>query len=483
MIPGLIFYFTLQVIIRVTGSPVLDLDEAEMLVVTQWWLAGYSGQPPLYAWVQKFAFQVLGVNLLALSVVKNALLFLTYVFVYLSARRLIPDPRLAVLATLSLLLIPQVAWESQRDLTHSVMVTTVTAASVYVLLRWLERPTLVHYLLLGLLLGLGILSKYNYALFAGAALSVLLSLPRGRALLLTPRILLSAGVAALVLAPHVFWFFGTGELGTRSMEKMDFGGGLWPLSGLTSLAIAVIAFLTPLWVVLLTVFRRDFMSALACRGNPSVSGGFPLRRYLIAVTVLLVGMVLFLGVAHFKDRWMLPLFLLFPLYIFSGLPAAALTPARIRAFVAICLAVPGLVLLIMTGRVHEWPALEGQHRYSYPFETMAEEIRRAGFNQGLIVADRAFIAGNLRFRMQESSAAYPGVSRSGLSCGPGEDLLVAWDAQRSAEPSASLRDWLVGELQIDISGLDFQVLRDEAIGAALGVLLISSDVSRLEDRC
>jgi lipopolysaccharide core galacturonosyltransferase RgtB len=483
LIPGLLVYFALQVLIRLTGSPVLELDEAEQVVVTQWWVAGYSGQPPLYAWVQKLAFEILGVNLLALSLVKNALLFLTYLFVYLSARRLLPDARLAVLATLSLLLIPQVAWESQRDLTHSVMVTTVTAAGFYVLLRWLNRPTVVHYLLLGLLFGLGLLSKYNYTLFAAAVLCALLTLPRGRALLFSPRILLSLVMAALVLAPHAAWFLGTGQLGSRSLEKLDFGGGLWPLSGFASLTLAVLAFLTPLWIVLLAVFRRDFLAALAGRGGHAEATVFPLGRHLLAVLLLLAAMVLLLDAAHFKDRWMLPLLLFFPLYVFAGLPPGALTPARLRAFASLCLVVPVLALLVMAGRVHEWPVPAGQYGHSYPFEFMTAEIRRSGFRKGLIVGDRAFIAGNLRFRFQQSWAVIPSVTSAGLRCGPDDDLLVVWDAARNAEPPAILREWLSAELGLDVAGAAYRVLRADAEGAALGVILIPASTAPLEARC
>jgi lipopolysaccharide core galacturonosyltransferase RgtB len=483
LIPGLLVYFALQVVIRITGSPVLDLDEAEQIVVTQWWLAGSPGHPPLYAWLQKLAFEVLGVNLLALSLVKNTLLFLTYLFVYLAARRLLPDARLAVLATLSLLLIPQVVWESQRDLTHSVMVTTVTAASFYTLLRWLDRPTVAHYLLVGLLFGLGLLSKYNYAVFAAGVLGVLMTVPRGRALLLSPRILLSLAVAALVLAPHAAWFLEAGEFGTRSIEKLEFGVGSWPFSGFASLALAVLGFLTPLWIVFLAVFRRGFLATLTGGRGQGPAALFPLGRYLLLVLGLLVLMVLLMNAAHFKDRWMLPLFLLFPLYVFSAMPPTALTPARMRIYAGVCLVVPVLVLLVMTGRVHEWPVLDGHHRYSYPYEVMTEEIRAMGFRRGLIVGDRAFIAGNLRFRFPDSYAVYPGITSEGLRCRRGRDLLVAWDAQRHAEPPGALREWLMAVLALDVSDADYRVLQSDVKGAALGVLVVPAHEALLEQRC
>ncbi|OOG23017.1 glycosyltransferase [Thioalkalivibrio denitrificans] len=483
LIPGLLGYFALQILVRATGSPVLDLDEAEQVVVTQWWLAGYSGQPPLYAWLQKLAFEVFGMNLLAIALLKNSLLFLTYLFTYLSARRLLRDGNLAVLATLSLLLIPQVVWESQRDLSHSVIVTTVAAASFYVLLRWLERPSIGHYLLVGLVFGLGILSKYNYAVFAAAAGCVLLTMPLGRVRLFSPRILLSAAVAAVVLAPHALWFWDSVQFGTRAMGKLEFGDGLWPWSGFGSLALAVLGFLTPLWLVLLAVFRRDFLAAFRWRRAEAAPGGFPPGRYLLFALALLAAMVLILGAAHFKDRWMLPILLLFPLYVFAALRPGAVTPARLRVFVTVCLVMPVLALLVMAGRVHEWPMLDGHHRYSYPYGELTAEIRNMGFERGLIVADRAFIAGNLRFRLPDSRVMYPGVTGDPLVCGPGEDLLVVWDADRNDEPPRHLRDWLSTHLDLDIAGADLTILQTDVQGAALGVVLMSAQEASLEQRC
>ncbi|WP_246828291.1 glycosyltransferase family 39 protein [Ectothiorhodospira sp. PHS-1] len=467
---GLAVYFTLHVVVRATGSAVLELDEAEQVIVTQWWLAGYSGQPPLYAWLQAVAFRVLGMDLWALSLVKNTLLFLTWLFVFLSARRLLGDVRLAVLATLSLFLIPQVAWESQRDLTHSVMVTTVAAASFYAMLRWLDRPHVGHYLLIGLLFGLGVLSKYNFLVFAAAAGLALLSCARGRSLLLHPRILWSALVALLVILPHALWVLHSRDLGTQSLDKLDFGGGLWPWSGLGSLMLAVLGFLALLLLVMGAVFRRDFFRALLKRrGGPAA---FPIHRYLWILLALLVLMAL-LGVSHFKDRWMLPLLLVFPLFVFARMGTAALTRARVRAYLSVCLLVPVLVLVVMAWRVQTWPVLESQHRHVYPFDERVREIRDLGFGQGLIVGDRAFVAGNLRFRLPRSQAVIPGVNPGGLRCRPGDDLLVAWDADRRRQMPGRLGDWLTAELGLSTEDLTPRWLESGAgVGPVMGVVVL-----------
>ncbi|TVQ71550.1 MAG: phospholipid carrier-dependent glycosyltransferase [Chromatiaceae bacterium] len=450
---GLAAYFLLHVIIRSTGSSVLELDEAELMVVTQWWAAGYSGQPPLYAWLQAMAFQVLGANTLSLALVKNTLLFLTYLFVYLSARRLLGDVRLAVLATLSLLLMPQIVWESQRDLSHSVMATFMAATSLYVMLRWVDRPTLLHYLLVGVVFGLGLLSKYNYLVFAAAAGLVLLTLPRGRALLLDGRILLSGLAALAVTGPHLYWLVRSHDVAGRGLEKMDFGEGIWPLAGLGELLLAVIAFLTPLWIVMGLIFRRDLARALTRWQAPV--GPFPMQRYLLAVLALLVLMVL-VGATHFKDRWMLPMLWVFPLYVFAMMGAASLTPARVRAYLTTCLVVPVLVLLVMAWRVNDWAFLEDRQRHVHPFDALAEEVASRGFRRGIIVSDGTFVAGNLRVHFPESQVLTPSVASGRLQCPEGGDFLVAWETNRGVELSPRLEAWL--ELYL---GLDTDDVRED----------------------
>ncbi|MCG5515132.1 MULTISPECIES: glycosyltransferase family 39 protein [unclassified Ectothiorhodospira] len=458
---GLAAYFFLHVLIRATGSPTLELDEAEKMVVTQWWAAGYSGQPPLYAWIQAVVFRLLGAELWSLALVKNGLLFLTYMFVYLSARRVLGDMRLAVLATLSLLLIPQVVWESQRDLSHSVMVTCMAAASVYVMLRWLDRPTLGHYLLVGVAFGLGVLSKYNYLVFAAAAGLTLLTLPRGRALLLDVRILISAAAALAVTGPHLHWVLSSQDMASSGLEKMDFGQGIWPLSGLGEMALAVLAFLTPLWLVMWMTFRGDFSRVFLRWQSPA--GHFSLQRYLLAVLALLVILVL-LGAAHFKDRWMLPMLWVFPLYVFAMMGSSALTPRRVRGYIATCVVMPALVLLVMAWRVNDWAVLEDRQRHVHPFNALAQEVANQGFERGVIVSDGTFVAGNLRMHFPDSQVLSPSVAPGRLRCEAGDDVLVAWEVSREAVLGQRLGAWVEHHLGPSASDMqrDIQVISLES---------------------
>jgi hypothetical protein len=450
---GLLVYFVLHAVIRATGAAALEPDESELVILSQWWLPAYTNQPPLYVWLQSAAFRLLGLNLAALSILKNTLLFSAYCLTFLAARRLLPDARRAALATLSLLLIAQLAWEAQRDLSHSVIAVTMAAASLYALLRWLERPSTGAYLLVGLVFGLGLLSKYNYVLFGASALLVLLSTARGRMLLFDWRILLSLLVTTVVILPHLLWLLTDRELATGALHKLDFGQRGWPFSGIGSLAVAVLDFLAPWWLVMLLIFRRDFVRALG--GSSCGDADFSLRRYLLFLFGLLLALAL-LGASHFKARWMLPLLLVVPLYVFAALDARALSRKRVRFYIAVCLAAAVLVLSTTAWRLYDWPIPAGRSALAEAHDKVAADAVEQGFRRGAIVAEPESLrlAGNLRLRFPDSWTLVAGVNPHAPVCTAGRDLLVVWDGDRQMEMPGLLRTLLVEGLGLDPGEID-----------------------------
>ena len=194
LLGGLLLYFSLQVVVRLLTSQSVELDEAEQLLWTQDLRWGYGPQPPLYSWLQWAFFEVFGASILALALLKNLLLLSTYGCTWLAARTVLA-PRLAALSSASLLLL-QIVWESQRDLTHSVLVTTCAAATLAVLLALLRRPRAGLYLLLGLAVGCGLLAKYSFFMVVAAWGIALLWSPATRRVLIDWRLLLSVLAAA-----------------------------------------------------------------------------------------------------------------------------------------------------------------------------------------------------------------------------------------------------------------------------------------------
>lgn len=437
-------YFGCHLLIRLIISDTLTLDEAEQVLVSQAFQWGYSGQPPLYAWLQHLLFLLFGRNLLALALLKNGLLFLAYLFLWLTARRLWPDRKeLTCLAVLSWLLIPQIVWEAQRDLSHSVMVLCLASATLFFVARALvvrqprPRPSLLWYGAYGALMGLGALSKYNFVVFAGALNLSLLTLPSGRRILLNARILVTLLIAMGIAAPHMAWAVDHWEVAVRSLGKVDASAGNNRVVGLGILMMAGISFLTPLWVAWLGFFPSRFRAFLAPRQDRL---SLLIQRYLLVLGGGLALGVLALGVGHVKERWMIPFLFLAPLYFFSGPSKEPPAEGRVRWFRRLALGAALLTLLVSSTRSILGPTLGITTRVNYPFNAVAMAIEESGMDRAVILAHNAWFAGNLLKRFPESRVFVPGY----ILPPPGrpEQVLVVWDAVRDPE--------LPGELRADL---------------------------------
>ena len=178
---GLALYFGLHLISRVLVSPSLELDEAEQLLHLQALSLGYGFQPPLYTWLQALVFAFTGPGVFWLALLKAVLLWLTWWAMYKLAR-FFYEAKDALAIGLSLALFPQFLWESQRDLTHTVLLVVCVALAWIVLLRphvqhadsptmeakqQLSDPSWGVTALLGLVVGAAILAKYSAGLVAG----------------------------------------------------------------------------------------------------------------------------------------------------------------------------------------------------------------------------------------------------------------------------------------------------------------------------
>ena len=92
------------------------------------------------------------------------MLLLTFWFLFQAIEAVTDSIPLAIVGSLGMLTIPQIAWESHRDLTHTVAATCMTCAIFYCIVSmagqkfW--KPWL-GYVCLGVIVAAGIMFKYN----------------------------------------------------------------------------------------------------------------------------------------------------------------------------------------------------------------------------------------------------------------------------------------------------------------------------------
>ena len=156
---SILLYFALNAFTQYSASKTADLDQAEQLILSQSLELGYGAQPPLYTYLVNVAFYLTGPKLGTLLAIK-ALLLSTLLTIFLAIGNRLDFTRYQQLITVAgFAFIPAIIWESQRDLTHSVLATTIAAATLLQTLIIRHQNTPNNYIYLGLLIGLGVISK------------------------------------------------------------------------------------------------------------------------------------------------------------------------------------------------------------------------------------------------------------------------------------------------------------------------------------
>jgi 4-amino-4-deoxy-L-arabinose transferase-like glycosyltransferase len=407
-------YLLVHLGVRLSMGPALGFDDAEQALFAQHWLPSYRLRaPPLFTWALVAISPLTGIGVLAVSLLRYALLAMLFAFTYLTARRLIRDPGLAALATFSFTAIYVFGYYSHHDLTHTTALSAFLAASWYAFVRLCEAPRLSWYLALGLAFGLGILGKWNFAIFALALPLACLAHPRYRGLVLTWRIVPAALVAAAVALPPALWILSMG-----AAPGDDVGGVLaqqsGPLArtlakGTASLAVAVLAYPQPFLVIFLIVFGAAAWRGLRRPEPMAVLGPVPDTRLIgtamaiaIALHWLLVPLA---GATQFPERLLQPALLILPIYLFMLVERGGVPPPRaIGAYATVLAVLAGAALVARVG-VHAAGADYCRRvcRDLLPVADIAAGLRNAGFHgKGTIVVRDLHLGGNLRVQFPDA---------------------------------------------------------------------------------
>ncbi|SMF41839.1 4-amino-4-deoxy-L-arabinose transferase [Xaviernesmea oryzae] len=396
-------YFALSIAVRLALPNSLTLDEAEQALFSQYWLAGYGPQPPFYNWVQNAFVGVMGISLFALTLPKFLMLLLCYFFFGMAAREIDRRPPFVAMAMLSLLTLPQLSYMPQQDLTHTVAVLMAASLFLYGLFRTLVRSDWQGYAVLGIAIGIGTISKYNFVLLPAAAVVAVFCDRDWRARLFDPRVLLTAALGLAIVLPHALWLLGNLDLATAGtigkMVEADAPQGLARLArALGSLVLACIAFGALTVVIFAAAFKRDFRQALKAGDRWTRLLGIMMLTALFGVVLVIV----VAGTTRITERWLDPYLLVLPLYLLLKLErAGADTGASLRRFIPLFAVIMAVTLIPLAGKTLTAGLTGSYSRINYPFAAFAETLK-SGQQPALIVAAGMHLAGNMRLQ-------FPGV--------------------------------------------------------------------------
>ncbi|MRG57251.1 glycosyl transferase [Phyllobacterium sp. SYP-B3895] len=400
--PAMLFvlcYFAFQIFFLTMISNGAGVDDAEQLAYVgalQW---GYGGsQAPLYTWINSIAGDVLGISLFTIYLVKFSMLASLFASVYFGARLLGLSRMVAAAGMLGMFMLPQISWESQRTLTHSVGGTT-GCAWAFLAFAWHIKSRSWHSaVLLGLGIAAGLLGKFNASFFLIALILAGLSIPSYRAVLLSRPTIVAVLAFVVAVTPTGLWALAHTEnlLARTHKFEMNAGGhflfsrlhGEWKvlLNSVLFSGVALAFFGIAWWRS-----RRDRVTA---RSSATDGEKFVARLIWFALACVAVG-VLISGAAEVKDRWLQPVLFLSPLYLAVLLDRFIRSDLPLKRFAvvgAICglIVIPGLAINMLYARDGEDPYI-GELDYAKLFAT----TRAEGSYQS-VVSDGPQFPGNLR---------------------------------------------------------------------------------------
>jgi 4-amino-4-deoxy-L-arabinose transferase-like glycosyltransferase len=297
---------------------------------------GYFSKPPLVAWLIALSTGLFGKSLLALKL-PSLLLYPATALVLQHLGTRMFDARVGWWSGLAFATLPLVSALGLFMSTDALLLF-FWAAGLTALWSALEKGDWRSWLLVGLWSGLGLMSKYTMAAFVGSAFLALLAHPRGPRQLLTAKPWTALALAALILAPNLWWnwqhdfptFRHTAHI-TRIDERHWAPGEL-------------LEFLGAQWLSFGPVLTLAFLAALAGLRRHLAD---PRHRVLALVTVPLLLLVCYqAATGRANGNWAAPVFVGAVL-----LGVAHLAQGRRWRFLALAVTVNVLLMLA----AYHWP--------------------------------------------------------------------------------------------------------------------------------
>lgn len=235
------------------SPPADNIEQLTWMRSLEW---GYYKHPPAPTWMMWAFAQLAGWSAWS-SYLLGALCTLVSVAFYGLLLREIQGPRFALVAVLAVL---GITFYNGRlnYFNHNVALMLWTSASAWLWWRILTAPRLRWWLALGVVAGLGMLSKYQYALVVAGGMWLYVQHGLWRSPAHRRGLLWCVALATLVCLPHAVWLLGAKRGPFSYAVQSSLGAGLgasqrlawsaqWLADGLFNRCLPAILLLLPVW--------------------------------------------------------------------------------------------------------------------------------------------------------------------------------------------------------------------------------------------
>jgi 4-amino-4-deoxy-L-arabinose transferase-like glycosyltransferase len=385
----------------------LSLDSVEMWVWGNHCTWGYYKHPPLPAWCARGLATLLGRSDITLYFGCQCAVVLTMWSVWRLARRWL-TPWSAMMAVWLLETCYFLNWRSVRFNNNTLNLPwwALTALAFHTALTRGRRR---DWIATGVVLALGMYTKYDIAFLALSIVGVLLLLPSARPKLRTPGPYLMVATALALFAPHMVWMvsehFPTIQY---ALDRSQHAGHLsdhvvHPFGFLASQAAAFLPMILVLWPVFGGKWKWRNLA-----GSERFS-----REFILGMAVGPIALYLLLSLAtgaRLDGGWGSPLWMFWPLLLLTCFEITANTAALHRAFYRTAMIALALPLLFSVQRLAAPYVLHRADHVAFPGRALAAEVEKAWQAECSTpmawIGGDWWIAGNAAFYARQSPRVY-----------------------------------------------------------------------------
>lgn len=187
----------------------LSISSLDLYVdeIQYWWWSleldwGYYSKPPMVAVLIYFVTSLFGHSVFTIKLGAILVYPVTAFIIYLLGRKLVSE-RVGFWAAVLFITLPGVALSSTITSTDVLLFLFWSSAMLF-FLRSIETNTWFNWIMCAVVCGLGLLTKYNMAIFSLSALGYMLFFGHSQQLK-NPRLWVMAGLSLLILAPNFYW--------------------------------------------------------------------------------------------------------------------------------------------------------------------------------------------------------------------------------------------------------------------------------------
>ena len=298
---------------RIALSDTLQVDDREQIFYAQSLSWGYEmPQPPLYSWLSFLLFKILGPNLITLTALKYLLIFASFFYLAKTSRSIFHNRNFDGLLILSYLLMPSFAWHMHQGFTHTIILSLAIAMTLNYLIQIFNTPSWKNYILFGLSVGIGLLSKYSYLIFLTLIAITLLFSKEYKVFLFNKKIAFSILIALLIATPHYLWLIDNwNEIFVMASDRLIGEERINRYEVLFEFLSSSLGFLTPLIILIIFGNIRILMIHKTSKKR-RIETFFD--NYFLILLIISLFVILSIDIKEVKVRWLHPLLMVFPFW-------------------------------------------------------------------------------------------------------------------------------------------------------------------------